>query len=177
MIALVVSYAIVKLPRDIVLRSKVSSSSSSGASIEPPALNAASETKSEPPQAIAPFDALTAERHQRAWEQYLNLPVEYENSLGMRFRLIPPGRFWMGSTKEEIEVASLDTKGQEWIEALESEAPLHEVQLTRPIYMSTYEVTQQDYLSIMDDNPAFFALARKATKAKRTSSTLSRLKW
>ncbi len=97
-IALVVSYAIVKLPRDIVLRSKVSSSSSSGASIEPPALNAASETKSEPPQAIAPFDALTAERHQRAWEQYLNLPVEYENSLGMRFRLIPPGRFWMGST-------------------------------------------------------------------------------
>jgi formylglycine-generating enzyme required for sulfatase activity len=39
---------------------------------------------------------------------HLGVPVEYENSIGMKFRLIPPGEFLMGSTPEEIETAGGD---------------------------------------------------------------------
>ncbi|MCA9013175.1 MAG: PD40 domain-containing protein, partial [Planctomycetaceae bacterium] len=56
-----------------------------------------------PPPAIAPFDAAQAKSHQEAWAKYLDVPVEYTNSIGMKFRLIPPGEFMMGSTPEEIE--------------------------------------------------------------------------
>jgi hypothetical protein len=40
---------------------------------------------------VAPFDAETATRHQQAWATYLGVPVEWTNSIGMRFTLIPPG--------------------------------------------------------------------------------------
>ena len=33
------------------------------------------------------------------------MPVEHTNSIGMRFVLIPPGEFTMGSTAEEINEA------------------------------------------------------------------------
>ena len=39
-----------------------------------------------PDPAIAPFDATQAKRHQEAWAKYLNVPVEYTNSIGMEFR-------------------------------------------------------------------------------------------
>ena len=58
-----------------------------------------------PPPAIAPFDAEQAQHHQEAWAKYLGVPVEYTNSLGMKFRLIPPGEFSMGSTPQEVEEA------------------------------------------------------------------------
>ncbi len=46
-----------------------------------------------PQPAIAPFNAEQAREHQQAWADYLEIPVEYENSIGMKFRLIPPGEF------------------------------------------------------------------------------------
>ncbi len=62
-----------------------------------------------PPPAIAPFDAAQAKAHQAAWAQCLGVPVEMENSIGMRFMLIPPGEFDMGSA--EGEIAKLLTPG------------------------------------------------------------------
>ena len=56
-----------------------------------------------PPPAIAPFDAAQAKQHQEAWAKYLDVPVEFTNSIGMKFVLIPPGEFDMGSTEQEIE--------------------------------------------------------------------------
>ena len=50
-----------------------------------------------PKPAIAPYDAQQARKYQQAWAEFLNLPVEYTNSIGMRFRLIPPGEFLMGT--------------------------------------------------------------------------------
>ena len=41
-----------------------------------------------PPPAVAPFDAEQAKQHQQAWADYLELPVEYTNSIGMKFVLI-----------------------------------------------------------------------------------------
>jgi len=42
---------------------------------------------------VAPFDAEQARQHQEAWAKYLGVPVEWTNSIGMSFRLIPPGEF------------------------------------------------------------------------------------
>ena len=41
--------------------------------------------------AIAPFTPQQAKQHQQAWADHLGLPVEFENSIGMKMVLIPPG--------------------------------------------------------------------------------------
>ncbi len=112
-----------------------------------------------PPPAIAPFDAEQAQHHQKAWAKYLGVPVEYTNSLGMKFRLIPPGEFDMGSTKEEIEAAlkDADPNDKHWHECIKSEAPQHKVILTQPIYLGVNEVTQAEYEKVMGVNPSHFA--------------------
>jgi hypothetical protein len=56
-----------------------------------------------PPAAKAPFDARLAREYQKAWAKCLGVPVETTNNLGMKFRLIPPGEFSMGSSKEQID--------------------------------------------------------------------------
>ena len=111
-----------------------------------------------PPPAIAPFDAEQAQQHQEAWAKYLGVPVEYTNSLGMKFRLIPPGEFTMGSTKEEIEEAlKVAPNDKQWQESVKSEAPQHKVILTQPIYLGVNEVTQAEYEKVMGVNPSQFA--------------------
>lgn len=44
-----------------------------------------------PQPAIYPFAPEEASKLQQAWAKYLGVPVESENSMGMKFRLIPPG--------------------------------------------------------------------------------------
>ncbi len=111
-----------------------------------------------PAPAIAPFDANQAKAHQEAWAKYLGVPVEYENSLGMKFRLIPPGEFLMGSTPEEIE-AALKVAGEDegWRERINSAAPQHKVVLTQPVYVGVTEVTQTQYEQVMGSNPSHFS--------------------
>ncbi|MCA8989875.1 MAG: SUMF1/EgtB/PvdO family nonheme iron enzyme, partial [Planctomycetaceae bacterium] len=108
-----------------------------------------------PPPAIAPFDAAQARKHQEEWAKYLGVPVEYENSIGMKFRLIPPGEFLMGSTPEEIEAAlkQFPDKPEEqlWIQ---SEGPQHRVVLTQPFYLGLTELTQSQYFQIKGANPS-----------------------
>ena len=53
-----------------------------------------------------PVHAEQAKKHQAAWAKYLKLEVEYTNSIGMKFVLIPPGEFTMGHARGEIEVRS-----------------------------------------------------------------------
>ena len=110
-----------------------------------------------PPPAIAPFDAQQAQGHQEAWAKYLGIPVQYENSIGMKFRLIPPGEFMMGSTPEEIEAALQADGEEEWRERINSEAPQHKVILTQPLYFGATEVTQAQYEQVMGINPSYFA--------------------
>ena len=111
-----------------------------------------------PPPAIAPFDAAQAKAHQAAWAEYLKVPVEYENSLGMKFRLIPPGEFLMGSTPEEIDKAiELFNGSQEWRETAQRELPQHRVILTQPVYFGETEVTQDQYEQVMGTNPSHFS--------------------
>lgn len=112
-----------------------------------------------PSPAIAPFDAAQARQHQEAWAKHLKIEVEYTNSLGMKFVLIPPGEFTMGSTPKEIEAAltEIDPNDKYWRECVKSETPQHKVLLTQPFYLSVNEVTQADYEKVMELNPSHFA--------------------
>jgi len=122
-----------------------------------------------PPMAVAPFDADQAKKHQQAWADYLGKPLEMENSIGMKFVLIPPGEFMMGSTEEEVEQLLKEAKerqdAQWYIDRLPSEAPRHRVRITRPFYLGLYEVTQAEYQRVMGSNPsAFSAESKEAAK-------------
>jgi formylglycine-generating enzyme required for sulfatase activity/poly(3-hydroxybutyrate) depolymerase len=93
---------------------------------------------SSPPLAQAPFDASEARAHQEAWASYLGVPAEVENSIGMELRLIPPGRFLMGSPDSEV--------GRE-----SHEGPQHDVVLTRPFYMAAHDVTVGQFKAFVRD--------------------------
>ena len=118
--------------------------------------------KGGPSPAVAPFDAQQAQQHQAAWAKHLKVAEEYTNSLGMRFRLIPPGEFVMGSPPDEIEAA---VKGAgDWanfVMTFKTEAPQHKVVLTQPFYVGTCEVTQSQYEKVMGSNPSGFSKAGK----------------
>jgi formylglycine-generating enzyme required for sulfatase activity/serine/threonine protein kinase len=122
-----------------------------------------------PPLAVTPFDAAQAKHHQQAWADYLGVPVEFENSIGMKFVLIPPGEFMMGSTEAEVAQLLKEVKERQepqwYIDQLLSEAPRHRVKITRPFYLGLYEVTQAEYQRVMGANPsAFSAEGKEAAK-------------
>jgi len=116
-----------------------------------------SQTTNSPPLAVAPFDAAKAKQHQQSWAEHLGVPVEYTNSVGMKFALIPPGEFFMGSTAEDIKAmqASLPTANNGSHQKIVSrEAPRHKVTLTKPFYMGIHEVTRTQYHRISGENPS-----------------------
>ena len=99
---------------------------------------------------------------------HLGVPAEYENSIGMKFRLVPPCEFLMGSTPEEIEAElKLATGlGVEWMrEEIESEGPRHRVVLTKPNYVGVTEVTQLQYEQVMGTNPSNFSATGRGKDA------------
>jgi formylglycine-generating enzyme required for sulfatase activity len=111
-----------------------------------------------PPMAVAPFAADTAKQHQQAWATYLGVPVEWTNSIGMRFTLIPPGEFMMGSSQEEFEnMAERFPDLKDTI--LEAELPQHRVRLTNAFYLGMTEVTQAEYERVMGDTLGHFKTA------------------
>jgi formylglycine-generating enzyme required for sulfatase activity/serine/threonine protein kinase/WD40 repeat protein len=121
-----------------------------------------------PQPAIAPFDAEQAKRHQEEWAAYLKVPVEYTNTIGMKFRLIPPGEFLMGGSEAEIE-AALDRddnrKVKTMLGSLRSQGPRHRVILTQPIYLGVNEVSQSEYEQVLGSNPSHFASTGKGKES------------
>jgi len=109
-----------------------------------------------PPPAVAPFDAAKAKEHQAAWAKYLGVAAESENSLGMRFVLIPPGEFDMGSTQEELakllEQAKATNQPSWQIDRLSSEAPKHRVRISKPFWLGVHEVTRGQFRRFVDDS-------------------------
>jgi serine/threonine protein kinase/formylglycine-generating enzyme required for sulfatase activity len=119
-----------------------------------------------PPRAIAPFDPAQANQHQQAWADYLGVPVEMTNDIGMKFRLIPPGEFKMGSTQEEIERELASWSPDHFYPwelklqtaALAAEVPRHKVRLTHAYYMGIHEITVEQFR-------AFIKASRYVTSA------------
>jgi len=128
--------------------------------VAPPVVAPAPVTKPigpTPPPAVAPFDAAQAKAHQKAWADYLGLPVEKEVELPggakMAFMLIPPGEFLMGSSEENLK-RFLEADITENRSRISHEAPEHRVRITKPLYIGNCEVTQGQWNSVMGANPS-----------------------
>ncbi len=113
--------------------------------------------------AVAPFDVDEAARYQAEWAEHLGVDVETTNSIGMTFRLIPPGEFLMGSTDEEAqqytaEIARLDAvNNYAYDTRITYETPQHAVSLSRPFALGIHEVTQGQFEAVMQANPIAFS--------------------
>ncbi len=66
----------------------------------------------------------------------------FSNMLGMEFVLIPEGRFQMGSPVSEPGRTDAEM--------------LHYVEISKPFYMQTTEVTQRQWAEVMKENPSKF---------------------
>ncbi|MBS1154738.1 MAG: hypothetical protein H6R07_662 [Proteobacteria bacterium] len=99
--------------------------------------------------ALAPSFTLAAENTQT-------------NSIGMEFTLIPAGSFLMGSADELTEAAG-------------NEKPRHRVTISKPFYLSKYEVTQAQWEAVMGSNPyslqrsnSFYSLPGMAARLRKS---------
>jgi formylglycine-generating enzyme required for sulfatase activity/tRNA A-37 threonylcarbamoyl transferase component Bud32 len=70
---------------------------------------------------------------------------EIENGIGLKLKLIPAGKFLMGSPQTEVGRNA-------------DEGPQREVQISRPFYLGISPVTQAQYRDVMGENPSWFAL-------------------
>ena len=78
----------------------------------------------------------------------IDLPDTFVNSIGMRFQRIPAGTFTMGSPADATYLDSSRSWGNDEFQ--------HKVTLTEPFYMSVYEVTQEQFQSLLEINPSSF---------------------
>ena len=101
-----------------------------------------------PESLVAPFGESEARTARKAWSRYHEVPEQGKNTIGMQLVLIPPGRFAMGSTPDEIEQvthASSEAKfGTE-------EHPQHRVRITKPFYLANSEVTKGNFKKFIEE--------------------------
>lgn len=92
-----------------------------------------------------------ASQYQKGYAAAKNLALEKEipipnlppSAKPLVMRLIPPGRFWMGSPAGEL------ARDQD-------EGPRHRVVISSPYYLSKYECTQAQWKAVMGKNPSDF---------------------
>jgi sulfatase modifying factor 1 len=100
----------------------------------------AAASTADGPAAPWPFDAAEAARRQQAAATAAGVPVETEltlaESVSLKLRLIPAGRFMMGSPETE--------EGHD-----PDDEVLHEVVLTRPYYIGACEVTRSQFAAFI----------------------------
>ena len=82
-----------------------------------------------------------------------------KNSIGMKLKLIPAGSFLMGATPDD---AAAD----------DFEKPQHNVTITRPFYLTVYEVTQYGYKHVMGPNPSHFDRTRNSCPWSRCRGSM-----
>ena len=78
-----------------------------------------------------------AQEQQVAYSLETGLPIEVINDLGIRFRLIPPGTFTMGSPESEKERHGDETA--------------HEVTISQAFYLGTFEITQAQWEEVFGE--------------------------
>ena len=96
-----------------------------------------------------------ARDYQKNYARLLNEPVEKTFAIsGANFvmRLIPPGRFLMGSAPGELGRAVDEI--------------LHEVIITSPFWIGKFEITQEQWRMIMGNAPAHFQRKKVAASAE-----------
>ena len=104
------------------------------------------ETKKEDP--VDPMAWVKVSKAQEAAAKKLGVAVALTNSIGMRFVLIPAGTFKMGSqdSVDEVHAKCIGVSvNPDWAT---DEHPVHKVKITRPFYMSIYEVDAKTLESV-----------------------------
>jgi len=116
-----------------------------------------------PPLMTAPMTAEEVQALQQLWSDYLSIPLEYTNSVGISMILVPPGNFRMGGTDSQLRAGFgvVNQNDAHWMSCYKSAAPQHDVRLTLPYYLSRYEITQQQYRTVMEQNPSWHAVTGK----------------
>jgi formylglycine-generating enzyme required for sulfatase activity len=93
---------------------------------------------------VSPFTEAKAKEAQKEIAKRLQKEVEEKEDLGKGIKLdlvlIPAGKFMMGSPESEPGRQQNETQ--------------HEVTLTKPFYIGKYEVTQEQWQSVMGSNPS-----------------------
>jgi formylglycine-generating enzyme required for sulfatase activity len=77
-------------------------------------------------------------------------PRQIANCVGMKFVLIPQGKFTIGSPGDE--------KGRN------RDEERHEVEITKAFYLGVYEVTQEQFEKVMGFNPSYFSARGSGSK-------------
>ena len=91
-------------------------------------------------------------------------PTVIEPWTGMAFVELPAGRFTMGSASSES--------------GRNDDEVLHDVEITRPFLLGRYEVTQQEWRTVMGTSPSQFASCGLAVSRSKTSpSPMSSSSW
>ena len=95
--------------------------------------------------------------------------VDFGEGVKLEMVLVPAGKFKLGFTKKELEDFKVDLQedlkkafkkelGKEQLDAIDKfisfQGKQHEVTLTKPYYMGKYEVTQEQWESVMGKNPS-----------------------
>ncbi|MGE3408173.1 MAG: SUMF1/EgtB/PvdO family nonheme iron enzyme [Pirellulales bacterium] len=127
-----------------------------------------------PAPAISPFTREQAQRYQEEWAAYLQVPVEWENSIGMKFRLIPPGEFLMGLSEADVASVVANKRNEnEWEAQYPGAMPRHRVRVSQPYYLGTFEVAQGQFNQVAGVNPSFYSAAGEGKQqvAKEDTST------
>ena len=81
------------------------------------------------------------------------------NSIGMKLVHIPAGEFTMGTPKSEMDMLMATEEAKHLLDEEHgpNECPAHQVTISRPFYMGTYEVTQDEFVQVMDRNPSRYS--------------------
>lgn len=104
------------------------------------------------PAFLAPLAGLsvgseTMRSAQESFSREARLPVEVENSIGMRFRLIPPGTAILGSPADEAGRGDRETQ--------------HVFAAAEPFYLGACEVTQEAWGRVVSVDPSHYKGAQR----------------
>jgi formylglycine-generating enzyme required for sulfatase activity len=92
-----------------------------------------------------------------------NSPVEITSAKGIELRLIPAGTFTMGSPETEAGRYTNETQ--------------HQVTLSKSFYMGKYQVTQEQYLAVVQRNPSDFTTAVGGESGTPGKLPVERVTW
>jgi formylglycine-generating enzyme required for sulfatase activity len=79
-----------------------------------------------------------------------NAATDRKNVVGMNFKYIPPGQFWMGAGSAEMKDAMMLKRTS----FLMDETPQHTVDIRNGFWLTTTEVTQEQWEFVMGNNPS-----------------------
>jgi formylglycine-generating enzyme required for sulfatase activity len=86
-----------------------------------------------------------------------NASTDRKNIVGMNFTYIPAGQFWMGAGNAEMEDARL----LKMMVFVNDETPQHTVNIPNGFWLSTTEVTQEQWGAVMGNNPSKSSICPK----------------